>query len=217
MTLRETLRHKWLAALAHQLGYPSGLRGRLVGGMLNRRNRVNVTAAVDALSLGPGAVVADVGFGGGAGLDLLLKAVGDTGQVHGVEVSTTMLSRATHRLRRQIAAGRLHVHAASIVRLPFEDGYLDGAITVNTIYFLDDLQAAAAELARVLKGSGQLVVGLADPVAMADMPFTEYGFRTRPMTEVIDALNKAGLSVEVDRRVGEGDGAFHLLVAKICS
>lgn len=210
-----TLRGKWQAGLAKQLGCPTDIRGRAIGAMLNRRNHTNVTAAVTALSLGPGAVVADVGFGGGVGLHALLRAVGSAGRAHGVEVSQTMLVSAARRFRREIAADRLRLHSASITRLPFEDSSLDGAITVNTIYFLDDLDAACAELARVLKPSARVVVGLSDPTAMAQMPFTAYGFRTRPLAEVIAALDGAGLRVERNQRVGDGDGAYHLLVCTV--
>ena len=208
-----TLRSKWFAGLAKQLGHPSGIRGRVVGAILNRRNRANLTAAARALAPAPGGVVADVGFGGGIGLGLLLKAVGSTGQVHGVEVSQTMLSGASRRFRRQISQGRLRLHRASIMELPFEDGCLDGVLTVNTIYFVDDLATACAELARVTRASGRVVVGLADPVAMAELPFTAYGFRTRPVSEVIVVLEGAGLTVELDRRVGDGAGAYHLLTS----
>jgi len=206
------LRAQWFAGLARQLGHPSGLRGRMVGAILNSRNRVTVAAAVDALSLAPGSVVADLGFGGGVGLGRLLQAVGDAGQVHGIEVSETMLTSAERGFRREIAAGRLRLHLASIQELPFQDDSLDGAITVNTIYFIDDLNAAFAELARVMKVSARGVVGLADPATMADMPYTAYGFRTRPLVEVAEALASAGLTVEDDRRIGEGAGAYHLLV-----
>ncbi|MEB0307138.1 hypothetical protein QN345_17720, partial [Cryobacterium sp. 10I1] len=61
-----------LKALAAQLGHPSGWRGRLVGRMLNRRNRGIIRAAVDALEATPDARLADVGFGGGVGIELLL-------------------------------------------------------------------------------------------------------------------------------------------------
>jgi SAM-dependent methyltransferase len=50
------------------------------------------------------------------------------------------------------------------------------AITVNTIYFVDDLDRACSELARVLRPGGRLVVGIGDPEAMARMPFSAYGF-----------------------------------------
>jgi len=91
------LRENFRAGLARQLGHPSGLRGRVVGAMLNRRNRDPVTAAVAALGLEGGETALDIGFGGGLGLALLLRK---TGTVHGAEVSTTMLERARRTFRR---------------------------------------------------------------------------------------------------------------------
>lgn len=171
--------------------------------------------AVAALSLAPGAVAVDVGFGGGVGLGLLLTDVGVTGQVHGVDVSTTMIDAAMRRYRRAISAGRLQLHRASMTQLPLHSVSVDGILTVNTIYFVRELDAALAEFARVLKPSGLLVVGLTDPTAMATMPFTAHGFRSRPVTEVISAVLRAGISVVEDRRVGEGQEAFHLLLGRL--
>lgn len=157
------LREQFLAGLARQLGHPRGLSGRLIGAGLNRGNRDTVAAAVDALALAPGAAAIDVGYGGGVGLGLLLAAVGESGQVHGVEVSATMLASATRRFRHHICVGRLHLHRASMTDLPLPEDSVDGLLTVNTIYFVDDLDEAFGEFARVLRSSGRLVVGLADP------------------------------------------------------
>ena len=52
---------------------------------------------------------------------------------------------------------------------------------------------------------------------MAKMPVTAHGFRLRPIPEIIDALRVAGLTVVEDRRVGDDEEAFHLLVAKLTS
>lgn len=205
-----------MSGIARQLGHPSGLRGRFVGAVLNRRNRRFVSAAVHALAPDAGAVVADVGFGGGVGLKILLDGVGQSGQVHGVEVSETMLNNAEHRYRRDIAAGRLHLHTASMTRLPIADDALDGAVTVNTIYFIPELDPAFTEFARVVRSSGRIVIGLADPEVMAKMPFTAHGFHLRPVPELIDALRGAGLTVQ-RRRIGQGDNAFHLLIATHCT
>jgi arsenite methyltransferase len=205
------VRHAVMAGIAKQLGHPSGLGGRLVGVVLNRGNRSFVRAAVQALQPDAAAVVADVGFGGGVGLNLLLDAVGQSGRVHGVEVSETMLSHATRRFRRDIAAGRLALHPGSLTRLPFPDGALNGVITVNTIYFVAELDRAFAELARVVGSSGRIVIGVADPDVMKRMPFTGQGFQLRPVSEVIDTLRGAGLAVE-HRRISDGDDAPHLLI-----
>jgi arsenite methyltransferase len=161
-----TIRGDIMAGIAKQLSHPSGARGRLVGALLNRGNRRFVGAAVQALQPGPAAAVADVGFGGGVGLKFLLDHLGDGGRVHGVEVSETMLDNAGRRYRRDIAAGRLALHRGSMTQLPFADGALDGMITVNTVYFVAELDRACAEFARVLRGSGRAVIGVADPDAM---------------------------------------------------
>src|SRR6202011_6326518 len=110
------------------LGKPTGLRGRLVGNMLNRSNRGFIVEAIDALEPKAGAVVADLGFGGGVGLALLLERVGPNGQVHGVDFSPTMVSQAEGRYKSVIASGRLHLHMGSITKLPLEDGAINGAI-----------------------------------------------------------------------------------------
>lgn len=88
---------------------------------------------------------------------------------------------------------------------------------LNTIYFISELDCAFTELARVVKKSGRAIVGVGDPNAMAKMPVTAHGLRLRPIPEVIDALRVAGLTVVEDRRVGEDEEAFHLLVAKLTS
>jgi hypothetical protein len=56
-----------------------------MGVALNLGDRSDVTAAVDALPIPPEGVVADVGFGGGVGIVLLLDRIDARGKVHGVE------------------------------------------------------------------------------------------------------------------------------------
>ncbi|MCV7132512.1 methyltransferase domain-containing protein [Mycobacterium hodleri] len=209
MGVRDTV----MAGIAQQLGHPRGLRGRLVGAALNRGNRRFVRAAAQAMvQPGEASVVADIGFGGGVGLKFLLAGVGPSGRVHGVEVSETMINQAAGRYRRDIAAGRLSLHSATMTQLPFADGELDGAMTVNTIYFVADLDTAFRELARVMNGRGRLVIGLADPEVMAKLPFTGHGFQLRPVPDVIDGLRSTGLAVE-HRQISADPNAPHLLIA----
>ncbi len=184
-----------------------------MGAALDRGNRKAVTASVDALALPPGGVVADVGFGGGVGLALLLDRSDPSTTVHGVEVSDEMLARAGRRFREPIAAGRLLLHRASMTDLPFAPASLDGVVTTNTIYFVEDLDRAFAELAGALKPSGRAVVGMGDPEAMAKMPVAPHGFRIRSVREVADALGRAGLPVSGRRRIERGRLDFHVLIA----
>jgi arsenite methyltransferase len=206
------LRQRVLATVAWQLGRPHGLVGRGVAVLLNRGNRQAVAGAVDAAEATAGETVADIGFGGGLGLELFLRRVGPQGTVYGVEIAEDMLTRARARFATQITAGRIRLVNGSLTALPLDERSLDAAISVNTVYFVSDLDAACAELARVLRPGGRAVLGIGDPDAMARLPFTAYGFKLRPITEIIAALKSAGFTDVEQRRLDEVAISHHLLV-----
>lgn len=206
------MRDRALAGVASQLGHPAGVAGRVIARVLNRENRSVVENATEASAAGEGDDVADIGFGGGVGLQLLLDRVGSTGSVHGAEVSRTMLSGARRRYRRDLRTGRLLLYEAGMTDLPLADASLDALISTNTVYFIDELEPAFAELARVLRPGARAVLGVGDPVAMARMPYTQDGFRLRSVAEIDEALKSGGLAPLQDRRLGDGDTAYHLLV-----
>ena len=159
------VRDRFLTGLARQLGRPDGMRGRVVARHLNRGNRSTVTAAVDATGVGSGQTAADIGFGGGVGLPLLLVRVLPGGHVHGVDLSDTMLDRAKRRYRKETLAGSLTLHAGSItalhpadvMALPFLDDSFDVVAAMWRLYHVPDLHEGLAEIRRVLRPSGALV------------------------------------------------------------
>ena len=206
-----TLQSRLTAGLARQLGHPAGLAGRIVTGLLNHANRAMIDGAIAALPAGTGAIVADLGFGGGIGLRRMLDHPG-VARVHGVEVSHTAIAAARRRYASELASERLRLHEASLTALPLADASLDGLITVNTIYFVADLDAALRELARTLTPSGRAVIAIGDPDAMAKLPFTQHGFHLRPIDELADAIQRSGLTLIEDRRVGAAPRAAHLLI-----
>jgi arsenite methyltransferase len=202
-----------LTAVAGQLGRPHGLLGRGVAIMLNRGNRRSIQAIVEATDITPAAHAADIGFGGGVGLGLLLERVGNNGLVQGVEIGDDMLIRARSPFAQDVHAGRLRLAHGSLTTLPLDDDSHDAAITINTVYFVPDLDAACAELARVLRPGGRAVVGIGDPDTMARLPFTSHGFTLRPVTDVTAALHNSGLETVEQRRVDDVAIPCHLLVA----
>jgi arsenite methyltransferase len=208
------VRDLFRAGLARQLGHPAGLRGRLVARGLNKGNHSVVLEAVAASGARSGQSVADLGFGGGIGLRALLGAVGPIGLVHGVEISTTMLQGARRRFAAEIAAGRLILSPGDLTALPVTSASLDAAITTNTLYFVEDLPRAFAEIARVLRPGGRVVIGIGDPERMRSDSITQHGFRLRPVEQVAGLLQAAGFSAPTDRLVDEGERGFHLLVAE---
>lgn len=74
--------------------------------------------------------------------------------------------------RERAEPGRLALHEAGMEALPIADGALDGWISVNTVYFVEDLPPALAELRRVLAPGGRGVLGIANPEWMAHQAVT---------------------------------------------
>jgi arsenite methyltransferase len=201
-----------LRTLSRQLSGPSGPLGSVVARMLNKGNGPEIAAAVGDLDLTGSEEVADIGFGGGLGLDLLLDQTRAGGRVHGVEPSPDMLKRARKAHPADVASGRLTLHEAGMESLPIADGALDGWISLNTAYFVQDLPTAFTELRRVLAPSGRGVLGIADPEWMAQQAFTKYTFTVRPVTDVVAALAAGGLAVE--QRAMQGSAPFRRLVCR---
>lgn len=143
-----------------QLARPHGRAAAATAVLLNIFNARMNRAAVDALQLEPGVHVLDIGFGGGIGLRHALGRVGTQGKVVGVEVSGEMVRRAAVRFRGDVAAGRLELHEGSAERIPLRDASVDGAYSVNSVYFWPDLGGAFAELSRVLKPGARLVLAV---------------------------------------------------------
>jgi len=110
----------------------------------------------------------------------------------GVDVSLSMLVRARERGVR-VGLGRAE-------RLPLRGASFDAVLMVTTICFLDDVPAALAEVRRVLRPGGTLVIGFVDKKSFLGRQYqakqpshafyqnaTFYSVR-----QVLDFLNQSG-------------------------
>lgn len=182
--------------VARQLSKPTGFMGGVAARALNKGNGGLMRKAVESMVVQPGEAVADIGFGGGAGLEILLQATAPNGKVYGVDPSPDMVARAQKQRVEEVAAGRLEVREGRLEQLPLGDQVIDAWMTINTLTFVPDLSVAFAELARITSEHGRGVIGLGDPDWMRTLPFTKHGFILRPLDEVQRELRNAGFSVE---------------------
>lgn len=118
-----------------------------------QRRRMLVT---QALAAAPGERLLDVGCGPGFYVTELAKTVGgSSGHVTGVDSSETMLAAAARR-----TAGRQNVTllAGEATDLPVADGSFDAALSVQVYEYVEDISAALAEMYRVVRPGGRLVL-----------------------------------------------------------
>jgi ubiquinone/menaquinone biosynthesis C-methylase UbiE len=121
----------------------------------------------DRLRLGAGATVLEVGSGTGEDALTLAHAVGLTGRVLAVDPSRTMLREArekraavvaTHGHVGESALGVIDVVCASVLALPFNDASCDGCRADRVLQHVTDPARAVAEMTRVLRPDGVLLV-----------------------------------------------------------
>jgi len=166
--------------LAVQFARPHGAVGRfLIAPWLDRISRAMNRLALERLDLGPGETVLEVGFGGGA----LLRRLRRRGaRVSGVDVSPEMVARARG----------FDVRLATAERLPFPSATFDKAVSVNSLYFWPDPAAALAELARVLRPGGRLVLCFEPPEELRKWRGHVHGFRLMEVAQVRALIEGAG-------------------------
>lgn len=193
---------------AAQLARPEGPDGERTMDKLDASNAGRIATCIEAARIGPGSVAADVGFGGGIGLALLLEAVTGTGldgairtgTVHGVELSSDALTRARRRFGAEMDDGLLALHEGTLEAMPVPDGALDGLVSTNTVYFVPELAPVASELARVLAPGGRAVLGIADSDRMREIGMPLHGFHLRPVDDIVDELTAGGALEVADRQ-----------------
>jgi SAM-dependent methyltransferase len=129
----------------------------------------------NALNLGEGEELLDVGCGTGAAAIALSDQVGATGHVRGLDASVLMIAEATRR-----AAGRANMtfEVGDATALGFADASFDAYRSERTFQWLADADRALSEAVRVVRPGGRIVVADTDWGTLAlDYPDEEMALR----------------------------------------
>lgn len=124
-------------------------------------------APIDHLALQPGETVLDLGSGAGFDAFLAARAVGETGRVIGVDMTSEMLARARTNAEKA-GVENVEFREGRIEALPVEDGTVDAVTSNCVINLVPDKSQAFREVARVLRPGGRVVIS--DIVLDGDLP-----------------------------------------------
>jgi ubiquinone/menaquinone biosynthesis C-methylase UbiE len=107
-----------------------------------------------------------------------------------------MVEEAARLNQEFVKEGRAEFVFGDAANLPFGAQAFDRIFTVNTIYFWEDAARVLAELGRVLKKDGRLVIGARPEDTMKEYPFVKYGFTLYSEKSVSTLLEKNGFAVK---------------------
>lgn len=135
---------------------PQGVLGRAGGWIMSRDKGAAQQEIIPLLGVRPGDRVLELGYGPGELLRLL--AGGPAASVIGVDPSPLMRARARRRCASLVASGRVRPDLGSAADTRLPDEAVDRVVSVNNVLFWGDIPAGLAELRRVLRPGGTLVV-----------------------------------------------------------
>ncbi|MEJ1199300.1 MULTISPECIES: class I SAM-dependent methyltransferase [unclassified Streptomyces] len=181
----------------------------------NENNLVNAYYERPAMLTLAGDVAGHRVLDAGCGSGPLTAALRDRGAVvTGIDASAGMLALARRRLGDDVA-----LHLADLSdRLPFDDGAFDDVVASLVLHYLEDWEPTLAELRRVLRPGGRLIVSVDHPVTAYTIrdPRPDYFANTsytfdwmlggqstpmrlwrKPLHAMIDAFTTAGFRLSV--------------------
>lgn len=140
-----------------QAMHPHGMVGVAFGWLMDVFNREAHRYACRRLDVGPSDRILEIGFGTGKLVAMLAKAA-SSGLVAGVDPSPLMVNTARKRNARFIEAGTVDLRVGTASSLPWGDGTFDKAAALHSFQFWSDPERDLAEVARVLRPAGLLLL-----------------------------------------------------------
>lgn len=165
---------------------------------------------IKKLVLGEGSTVVDLGSGSGFYSLAAAQEVGEDGQVYAVDVQKSLLDDLKQKARDQ------HVHNIDIIWADIEqphgtklvDGKAETVLLCNTLFQLEDKDAALQEAARLLQPNGRLCI----------IDWTDSHAGLGPNASLIvdeqSAKDLASKHLEFDRSFDAGDHHYGLVFRK---
>ena len=112
---------------------------------------------VDRLRVAPGQTILEVGAGTGRTSKVIADRMRGSGHIYVHDISRGILERAVQKLSSE-KIERSYV-LSNAVYLPFPDSYFDGLFHFGGLNMFSDLRRAMAEMVRVVRPGGRIVVG----------------------------------------------------------
>ena len=135
---------------------PQGRMGRAMLKLMNCSHAPLTNWGLSHVDFQDGWTMLDIGCGGGATLQRLLKR-SKKAQVYGIDISEESVAKA-RKVNADVLDKQVFVTQGSVEKLPYKDGMFDLVTAVETVYFWPNLSECLKEVRRVLKPGAQFAI-----------------------------------------------------------
>lgn len=135
---------------------PQGRMGRAMLKFMNCCHAPLTNWGLSHVDFQDGWTMLDIGCGGGATLQRLLKR-SKKAQVYGIDISEESVAKA-RKVNADVLDKQVFVTQGSVEKLPYKDGMFDLVTAVETVYFWPNLSECLKEVRRVLKPGAQFAI-----------------------------------------------------------
>ena len=142
-----------------QFACPTGRLGRLAGHLMAIKNAKMNRFAVETLDVQPDDQVLEIDFGHGRAIQAIAKRA-TIGFVAGVDLSDVMVEQTAKRNSEAIKAGRVELCQGTVADIPYEYARFTKVLAVNNYQFWPNPEHNLAEIQRVMRAGGLLVLCL---------------------------------------------------------
>ena len=145
-----------LKSLFTNCAHPKGKMGRAMLKFMNLCHAPLTNWGLDLVDIQDGWTMLDIGCGGGATLQRLLKRSQDA-KVYGIDISEESVAKA-RQINADVLDKQVFVQQGSVAELPYEDKKFDLVTAVETVYFWPNLPSCLQKVRRVLKHGGHFAI-----------------------------------------------------------
>jgi SAM-dependent methyltransferase len=178
--------------LGRQLMKPSGEMGLQVAENMNVTNAKLYDFVLSNLEINSDDKILEIGFGNGKTIPQFFE-INPNCEFYGVDFSEIMCEKAI--AINQNFKEKIHISCQNAMKMSFGNDFFDSIVTLNTVYFWENVEQQLAELRRVLKKNGKLVIGYRPKSSMEKLPFTNEVFRHYDPVELREIMEQNGFQI----------------------
>lgn len=181
-----------LKSLFTNCANPKGRMGQFMLKFMNKCHAPLTNWGLSFIDFQDGWTMLDIGCGGGATLQRLLKR-SKGGKAYGIDISEESVIRAK-KVNADVLDKQVFVEQGSAESLPYQNAQFDLVTAVETVYFWPNIPGCLKEVLRVLKPGGQFAVIVEDVDANSKWTNVVEGMTVYPPDQLKQFLDEAGFT-----------------------